>query len=237
MLVFVSELLADTNGISVHLSIPLYPLLECEISAVSLSVTNGSNRALPIITGWGRAVGAQLSFEIEGIEFRHPHQPIFDFERSRPWASVSNQANRVLAPGEAYTWTDLYFLQQTCSNNGGSNIIAKILVGEGEWAFSPKTPINIYLPNDGKDHFMDTMQPCFETTGIDNLSNLPFDFKVFQVDLLGTNFLFTGLGDRICDVPTGITPSLQVTTNVLEVTFPETNRIVRFNINKGTLVP
>jgi len=220
---------AQTNGFVVSLTMPEEMLL-IEGTPIIVSITNGSDRAIPIVKS-ERAFRFQIQLDV-GVRAPHTVSPIeATDDRRKTWQSF-NKVEDFLNPGESFSWTlprsiDLtlfaYAVQAT-------NITAKVLVGDNEWARSATQPFSISQEDyDGKGLLVTS--PIIEFYDAKTKENAKTTIR--KVKLGNRSFLFTDNGYRICEIGNDDTPEalLDSENGIISISFKNNKRQVRYNQN------
>ena len=132
---------AQANDITVSFIPPGDKVMFCEMTPFAVSISNGSDRAFQILKDNARALRHQIKLDV-GAKAPYQHSPIeATDDRHKRWSSVS-WTEDYLNPGESFTWTFPRFVELTLLGYHvqATNITAKVMIGDNEWACSATVP-------------------------------------------------------------------------------------------------
>jgi len=184
---------AQTNGITVSLVMPGDELLFGEKTPITVSITNGSDRAIPIVRD-GRAFRFQIQLDV-GAREPYAASPIeATDDRRKTWQSLS-KVEDFLNPGESFSWTlpSPIHLTIFAYHTEATNITARVLVGDNEWASSVRLPF--YVSKEDKEK----NSPQIECYDLNTREKTKYPLR--KIKLGDKSFLFTVMGYRLCEVP------------------------------------
>ena len=229
---WVAQSHSDTGEVALTMTLPENPILSTELVPLSVTITNGGSRPIPIATNeFNRVMGWQLFFEHESkrpvmLGARYPlmrrHKTIKRF----PVESFTTQ----LHPGQSFTWTTTPYgdsdLYRAWRIEEATNITAYLWIGENEWIQSPTYQFQI-LPCEG-EYRTESLPAYTNIVYLDFKGNRP-DFC--KVKLAGKNHLFTRDGIRLCELLDDEILEINRVSeeDVVLLTFPKHKKQIQYN--------
>ena len=185
---------AQTNGIAVSLVMPGDELLFGEKTPITVSITNGSDRAIPIVKDNARAFRSQIQLDVGAREPGQASPIEATDDRRKVWSSVS-QSEDCLRPGESFSWTlpQTIHLTILAYHAEATNITARVMVSDNEWASSVRLPF--YVSKEDKEK----NSPQIECYDLNTREKTKYPLR--KIKLGDKSFLFTVMGYRLCEVP------------------------------------
>jgi len=228
------------NGIVLELKFPEPPLLYMEENSIYLSVRNESDHPLPLMTSLQKAIKYQIKIDLGlgSIPYRYQHLPVY--YQSVSWDDIVTLADKVLKPGQSHIWEwEGYGLMEypnllsEISNSSATNIAISLRVENNQWVSTPPLPITVLTAKASKA-ITDKAVPVLETTFWNQFTGQSWPISLNKLEINGKTYLFTPFGTRICELPNGEIPTIQndVKGTGFTLTFPTTQRRVRYNTNK-----
>ncbi|HPD16882.1 MAG TPA: hypothetical protein PLE19_18195 [Planctomycetota bacterium] len=225
------------DPLTVKLVVPYRTVLEDELIRFSVSLQNDSEGKVPYIVDPFEAGGKQVFLKVErGLPYfdenfqtdsRPGHgQPVIrTIERDGNWDLVVKKASAVLAPGESVVWDGSRFDDTLFYITYGKpkSIQAQVLIGPGRWVSSERVPIKVV--ERGIRLSPVVFQEFYEYFSPTKKMRLRCPVKVHRVSIEGNEYLFSGGGGRICEVPKRIIPQFawDSEARLLTVRFPGAN--------------
>jgi len=230
LLASASFAMADTDGVRLTMAIPASPMLSMELVPLTVTVTNGGMRPIPVMTNdLGRVMGVQLFFEHEQkrpvmlgakYPFMRRHNRFADF-------SVLPSMT-LLQPGQSFTWSTTPYGDHALYNawriEEATNITAYLRIGAAEWVQSPTYNFQI-LSNEGEYEIRNL--PAYTNVTYSGFTNIRPEFC--KVRLAGKHYLFTRNGVRLGELKDGDIPEIKrLSDGGISVTFQKQKEKVRF---------
>ena len=223
---------AQTNGITVSLTVPDGEMLILEKTPIVISISNGTDRAFQILKDNARALRRQIKLDV-GAEEPHAHSPIeATNDKYKDWSYV-RLSEDYLNPGESFTWTFPRFVELTLLGYHvqATNITAKVMVGDNEWACSATVPFFVSRADIAEGGLFQKSPKieCYDATTKEKNGT-----TLRKVKIGGKTYLFTDDEYRICEMPDGDTPEvlLDAETGILSISFKDSKRRIRYNFHQ-----
>ncbi|MCL1921789.1 MAG: hypothetical protein FWG50_12090 [Kiritimatiellaeota bacterium] len=223
---------AQTNGITVSLIMPGDEVLFIEKTPIVISISNGSDRAFQIIKDNDRALRNQIKLDV-GAREPYARSPIeITNDECKSWASVSRSKD-YLNRGESFSWTFLRSVELTVLGYHvqATNITAKVLVGDDEWACSVTHPFSINK-EDVEQNGLLYNSPAIASYDATTKTKTEATLRI--VKIAGESYLFTDRGYRICAVSDDDVPEVLMDsqTGMMSISFKDSKRRVIYNFNQ-----
>jgi hypothetical protein len=224
---------AMPNDISVSLCVPGEEVLAYEQGMIRVTITNNSNHAIPLLKGLA-AQRFQVCLNMETEKRSCAELPYLVDRRFRDWERV-RKAKEFLAPGQGYTWE---FSAETWLNLTAymlsaetTNITARVMVAENEWANSATLPFRVR----GGLGIFDT-SPAVDCHDTKNNKTLEEPFR--QIKLNGKSYLFSNDVKRICEVPDDDSPKVLFDSERGEysISFSKNKKKLLYILKTGELI-
>jgi len=218
---------AQTNGIAVSLAMPGVEMLVGEQTPITVSITNGSDRAIPIIKDNGNAFRFQVQLDV-GAKELYAASPIESTnDRRKTWQSLS-KVEDFLNPGESFVWTLPYTIHLTilASKIEATNITARVVIGDNEWVSSARLPF--YVSNEDKEQDSPQIE-CYDLKTREKAK-----YPLRKIKLGDKSFIFTVMGYRLCEVSDNDMPEVLFDSEKQEVIISSQNnkRSIRYDETK-----
>ena len=233
----------QTNGIILELVFPDSPLLGTEENSIHLSVKNGSDHPLPLVTSLQTAIRSQVKIELGYTSERYR---TLRYSQSASWDNTVGMADKVLAPGQSYIWEwnspyNLMVYSDLMNDISGlmvTNISVSLQVGNDQWVSTSPLPITVLTEKESKA-IIDNAVPVLETTFRNQFTGQSWPMPLNKLAINGKTYLFTSFGTRVCELPNGEIPAIQNNTDGtgFTLTFPTTKQRVRYNVTKMKVEP
>jgi len=230
-----SMCIAQTNGIVLGLTFPEPPLLRGEENSIRLSVKNGSDRPLPLVTSLQDAVQSQVKIELGYTSERYR---TLRYSQSVSWDSVVKMADKTLAPGQSHEWdwNEPYNLMaytellHSISSLTVTNITVSLQVGNNQWVSTPSFPITVLKEKESKS-IEDKAVPVLDTVFRNQFTGQSWSIPLNKLTINDKPYLFTSFGTRVCALPDGEMPAIQDNADGTGFTlvFPTAKQRIRFD--------
>lgn len=228
---------AQTNKVDVSLTMPGHEMLFLEMTPIVVSLSNGSNRVIPIIKDAELALKIQIKFSI-GAREPYAHSPISATDDSyKKWHYLNRTTNH-LNPGETFFWSFPRFTDLTVFGYHvkATNITANILIGDDEWVRSETLPFSV---SEEDTQGAGLLEKGAAIECYDSNTRARTGVIIRKVKLGDKNYLFTNEGARLCELPEGETPEPLVDSEkgVITVSFSNSKRSVRYDLHQKKVLP
>jgi len=229
-----SMCIAQTNGVVVTLTMPGEEMLLLEMTPFSVSVSNGTDRVIPVFKDGDTALLRQIWLDVGARKPYAANWPPAIERRNKIWSFV-NTSTESLNPGESFTWTFTFIpvlkLTGFAYHAQATNITAKVLVGDNEWATSATIPFSV-CQEDIEGAGLLPKSPVVEC--LYATTKMKTDIIIRDVKIGNKRYLFTDDGYRIYEIPDGDTPEvlLDVGKGILSVSFKNSKRRVLYNLSQ-----
>jgi hypothetical protein len=217
---------------------PPAPLLFCEANSIFLSVTNGGDTPIPIVTSLQSAIQSQIKID---LGFTSQRYKTLRYTHSSSWEKTTKATDKLLLPGQTHVWDwDSPYnliayeeLVNSISRLMVTNITVSMQVGSNQWISTMPQSINVLSEKESGEIESQATQ-VLET----KLRN-PFTGKsgaetLNKLTIKGKDYLFTASGSRVCELPNGEIPTMQNNDDGTGFTlvFPTTKQRIRYNLIK-----
>jgi len=216
---------ADTNGISLTLYFPHTEMLEGEWFDYSITLTNGSPRAVPIRQDTKSMISSQFIFDL-GTATRY-HNGLFEFDDSpRKWYPPRTPYDLIPLPaGESHTWEVRWGYCQLQGANamfGVTSMAVRCILDTNKWVTSNTVQLKFY-PDE-------LLTPVF-----DEATTPKYD-RLYKAKLGDETYLFNFLAKRICRLPEDDAPNIQRNPDngIVTISFPKSKRKILYDPQKQT---
>jgi hypothetical protein len=224
---------ARTNDIAVSLHMPWEKVLLFEEYSFAVTITNNSDRVIPLVKNSGAAQRFQVKFDIGAKEPQAVSPESFEGTSYKfvSWGHRLNNAPDALMPGQTYTWEFQNWndLAWYCYKVEATNITARVMTGDNEWVCSKTIPFNV-----SKEKGLVEESPiigCYD-------ANTKTDMSFRQVKLGNKSFLFTKDGNRVCETPNDETPKafFDSEKGLMVISFPKSMRTLLYDPKTNKVV-
>jgi len=222
----------QSDRVVVSLTMPGEEMLFLEMTPIVVTLSNGTDRIIPIIKDRDLALRIQIKLDIGAVE-PNAHSPIPATDDTyKKWLYLS-KAKDTLNPGESFSWTFPRFTDLTVFSYHvkATNISAKVLVGDNEWGSSAPMLFSINKEDiEGRGLLKESPEVyCYDAK-----TKMQTETSIRRVTLGGKSFLFTNDGTRLCELSEGETPeaSFDSEKGIISVSFSNGKRSVRYDIHQ-----
>ncbi|MCL1921792.1 MAG: hypothetical protein FWG50_12105 [Kiritimatiellaeota bacterium] len=218
---------ADTNGISLTLYFPHTEMFDWEWCNYSITLSNGSSRAVQIIKEPRDMVRCQLIFDLDTTKPPSLLDHYYECEDSHhKWDSFkrSRQNAVPLLAGESYTW-DIFFwdgeLRSAIEQLGATSMVVRCILDANTWVKSNTVQVKLYPK--------ETLVPVFDE------KTTPRFERLYKAKLGNQTYLFNELKERICELPDDDIPNIQRNPDEgsISISFPKSRRRILYNVERA----
>lgn len=237
--VFILTLLvnADTttvitnNNLSVR--VPQHKVLSNELFfPIEVTFTNILNRSVSLVKTQENSefyTGQFLFFMFDRYGNRQVLSPF-----QAPWGRLTNTLDRVtLSPGDSYMWNmEGWVLDRSKGfQHHMTNLTCRLRIEENLWVQSDTFSIHVL------DRDMATNRPVFTATY--SCGGQSTTLTIYRDTIDNADWLFLDIGQRLCringDEP--FTCTMDTTSVIVTIIFPNSNRTIKYNPNTGVITP
>ncbi|MDD4442728.1 MAG: hypothetical protein EOM59_19415 [Clostridia bacterium] len=216
----------QSDKIVVSLTMPGEEMLFLEMTPIVVTLSNGTDRIIPVIKNNDLALRVQIKLDVGAME-PHAHSPIPATDDTyKKWLYLS-KAKDTLNPGESFSWTLPRFTELTVFSYHvkATNIAAKVLIGDNEWVCSAPVPFGISKEDvEGRGLLKESPEiDCYDAK-----TKVKTKTSVRRVSLGNKTFLFTNDGNRLFEISNDDVPKafFDSENGIMSFVFPKSERIV-----------
>jgi hypothetical protein len=189
---------SQSDEIVVSLTMPGDEMLFLEKTPIVISLSNGTDRIIPVIKDNDLALRIQIKLDVGSMEpYAHSPIPATD-DTYKKWLYLS-KAKDILNPGESFSWTFPRFTELTVFSYHvkATSIAARVLIGDNEWVCSAPVPFGINKEDvEGRGLLKESPEiECYDAR-----TRMKTRMSVRRVRLGNKSFLFTNDGNRLCEI-------------------------------------
>ncbi|MCL1921793.1 MAG: hypothetical protein FWG50_12110 [Kiritimatiellaeota bacterium] len=213
---------AETNGITLALYFPHTEMLMEEWYDFSITLSNGSARAVYVINDPKTALARQLIFDLGMTGKREFSKYDFDDNPLKWNVGPTSTRHRVIPvpPGETHTWDFIYgYATELLGAIRGccvTSMVARCTLENKQWVQSNTVQLKFYPDELLTPIFDENTTPKFE--------------RLYKARLGEKTYLFNHVKMRICELPEDDMPDIQRNTNEGSIiSFPNSKRKILYD--------
>ena len=204
---------AQAEGVNLSLSMPPPPLLFCEANALLLSVTNGSDTPIPIVTSLQNAIQTQIKID---LGFTSQRYKTLRYTHSSSWEQIAKATDKFLLPGQTHVWDwdnphNLIAYEELMNSMCSlivTNITINMQIGSNQWVSTTSQSITVLSEKESEDVISQAVQ-MLETKVHNPFTGKSWSEALHKLTIKEKDYLFTTSGYRVCELPNGETPIIQ----------------------------
>lgn len=219
----------QSGNAAVSLTMPGEEMLFLEKTPIIVTLSNGTDRIIPIIKDNDLALRVQIKLDIGAIE-PHASSPISATDDTyKKWLYLCKTKD-MINPGESFSWTFSNFTELTVFSYHvkATNITVKVLIGDNEWVSSESVPFCVNKQDvEGRGLLKESPEiECYDAK-----TRMKSKISIRRVRINNKNFLFTHDGNRLFEIPADDVPeaSFDSENGTISFSFLKSKRVLLYN--------
>lgn len=223
--------------VAVSLTMPGEEMLFLEMTPIAVTISNGTDRIIPIIKDNDLALRVQIKLDIGAME-PHANSPISATDDTYKKWFYLRKAKDMLNPGESFSWAFSNFTELTvfAYHVKATNIAAKVLIGDNEWCSSEPVAFCVNKQDvEGRGLLNESPEiECYDAK-----TRMKSKISIRRVRINNKNFLFTHEGNRLFEIPTDDIPevSFDSENGIISFSFLKSKRVLLYNSKTFRVIP